>query len=484
MQKTFLSNLSLLMVLNLLIKPAYLLFVEAEVQNRVGSEVFGHYSALLSLGFLLNIVLDLGINTFTSRELSRRNDVVSNYFSGVVLLRLLLAGVYFIVLTGLAFVLGYSQTSIVLLVWIGVNQLLAATVLYIRSNLSGLLLFRQDAVLSVLDRAVAFGLLVVVLYGGMAREAFDIRYLIGAQTVAYGAGILVGMLFLAPHIGEWKPRWKPRLNRVVLNQSIPYALLVMLMMVYYKTDSVMLERMRPDGAWQAGVYAMGYRLFEAANMLGYLFATLLLPLFSRMLKSGANVRPLVDNAFRIVITGSLALAVACSFWSTDIIGTVYDHDIEAASSLFKLLMWAFVFMMTSYVWGTLLTAHGNMRGMNTVAAVAVVLNIALNAWLIPEHGAFGSAAASLATQILVAFTQMILVSRSTGTAPQAPTLMRSALYLGVLLAAAFGMKHLAWGVAVELVLFGAIAAVSALSLGLIKRVQFSQLLRTNEGAGE
>ena len=196
------------------------------------------------------------------------------------------------------------------------------------------------------------------------------------------------------------------------------------------------------------------------------------------------MRPLVDNAFRIVITGSFALAVACSFWSTDIIGTVYDHDIEAASSLFKLLMWAFVFMMTSYVWGTLLTAHGNMRGMNTVAAVAVVLNIALNAWLIPEHGAFGSAAASLATQILVAFTQMILVSRSTGTAPQAPTLMRSALYLGVLLAAAFGMKHLAWGVAVELVLFGAIAAVSALSLGLIKRVQFSQLLRTNEGAGE
>ena len=106
MQKTFLSNLSLLMVLNLLIKPAYLLLVEAEVQNRVGSEVFGHYSALLSLGFLLNIVLDLGINTFTSRELSRRNDVVSNYFSGVVLLRLLLAGVYFAVLTVLAMVLG------------------------------------------------------------------------------------------------------------------------------------------------------------------------------------------------------------------------------------------------------------------------------------------------------------------------------------------------------------------------------------------
>lgn len=484
MQKTFLSNLSLLMVLNLLIKPAYLLLVEAEVQNRVGSEVFGHYSALLSLGFLLNIVLDLGINTFTSRELSRRNDVVSNYFSGVVLLRLLLAGVYFAVLTVLAMLLGYSGESITLLVWIGVNQLLAASVLYIRSNLSGLLLFRQDAVLSVLDRAVAFGLLAALLYGGWMDGAFELRYLVGAQTVAYSTGIVVGMVFLYPQIGSWKPRWRPRLNRVVLNQSIPYALLVMLMMVYYKTDSVMLERLRPDGAWQAGVYAMGYRLFEAANMLGYLFATLLLPLFSRMLKQGQAVNALVDNAFRIVLTGSFALAVGCSFWSETVISTLYDHDIEAAAPLFKLLMWSFVFMMTSYVWGTLLTAHGNMRSMNAVAAVAVVLNIALNAWLIPYHGAYGSAAASLATQVLVAFAQMLIVGRSTGTAPASSTVGRSMGYLVLLVGAAFATRYIPIDGLLQLALFGSCAVLLAWGIGIVKPVQFKQLLNANDASGD
>lgn len=484
MQKTFLSNLSLLMVLNLLIKPAYLLLVEAEVQNRVGSEVFGHYSALLSLGFLLNIILDLGINTFTSRELSRRNDVASNFFSGVVLLRLLLAAVYFVLLTGLALVLGYGRESIVLLIWIGINQLLAASVLYIRSNLSGLLLFRQDAVLSVLDRAVAFALLAAVLYRGALGASFDIRYLIGAQTVAYASGVFAGMLFLSPHIGSWKPRWRPRLNRVVLNQSIPYALLVMLMMVYYKTDSVMLERMRPDGAWQAGVYAMGYRLFEAANMLGYLFATLLLPLFSKMLKSGTEVRSLVDNAFRIVLAGSFALAVASTFWSVEIIGTIYDHDIASASPLFKLLMWSFVFMMISYVWGTLLTAHGNMRGMNSVAAVAVVLNIALNALLIPGHGATGSALASLATQVLVAITQMVLVVRSAATPPKSSTLIRASLYLAVLLGIALLLGTVEWNGLAELSLFGLLAVAAAFGTGLIRRVQFSQLLRVDAPSRE
>jgi len=71
MQRTFLSNLTLLMLLNLLIKPCYLLLVEAEIQNRVGAEVFGNYSALISLTFLINIFLDLGINNYTSRTVAQ-----------------------------------------------------------------------------------------------------------------------------------------------------------------------------------------------------------------------------------------------------------------------------------------------------------------------------------------------------------------------------------------------------------------------------
>ena len=47
-------------------------------------------------------------------------------------------------------------------------------------------------------------------------------------------------------------------------------------------DSIMLERMIDDNAMQAGIYAQAYRFFEASNMLAYLFAALLLPIFSRM----------------------------------------------------------------------------------------------------------------------------------------------------------------------------------------------------------
>ncbi len=58
MRRTFLLNLLLVMGLNLLVKPFYILGIDAEVQRAVGAEAYGLYAALLSLGFLLNIVLD------------------------------------------------------------------------------------------------------------------------------------------------------------------------------------------------------------------------------------------------------------------------------------------------------------------------------------------------------------------------------------------------------------------------------------------
>jgi|GEM_PF-5217839 len=45
MQRTFLTNLFLLLVLNLLVKPFYILGIDAGVQDAVGSEEYGGYAA-------------------------------------------------------------------------------------------------------------------------------------------------------------------------------------------------------------------------------------------------------------------------------------------------------------------------------------------------------------------------------------------------------------------------------------------------------
>ena len=47
-KQKFIWNLILVILLNLLIKPFYILGIDAEVINRVGASVYGNYFALIN----------------------------------------------------------------------------------------------------------------------------------------------------------------------------------------------------------------------------------------------------------------------------------------------------------------------------------------------------------------------------------------------------------------------------------------------------
>ena len=69
MQKKFVTNLALLLFLNLLIKPFWILGIDRSVQNSVGAADYGMYFALFNFSFLLNIILDFGITNFNNKNI-------------------------------------------------------------------------------------------------------------------------------------------------------------------------------------------------------------------------------------------------------------------------------------------------------------------------------------------------------------------------------------------------------------------------------
>jgi O-antigen/teichoic acid export membrane protein len=87
----------------------------------------------------------------------------------------------------------------------------------------------------------------------------------------------------------------------IMKKSYPFALLMVLMSVYYRIDSVMLERMLPGGNVEAGIYAQAFRILDAFTMFAFLFATLLLPMYSRMIRKGNPVEDLTVFSFMILI---------------------------------------------------------------------------------------------------------------------------------------------------------------------------------------
>ena len=144
MQRKFLTNLSLLLFLNLLIKPFWVFGIDRTVQNVVGVEAFGFYYIVFNFSFLFNILLDLGITNFNNRNIAQNHHLLSKHFSGILLMKLLLAFLYL----GVTFFIAiwkYNPDQLKLLSVLAINQFLISFVLYLRSNISGLLMFKPTA---------------------------------------------------------------------------------------------------------------------------------------------------------------------------------------------------------------------------------------------------------------------------------------------------------------------------------------------------
>jgi O-antigen/teichoic acid export membrane protein len=92
----------------------------------------------------------------------------------------------------------------------------------------------------------------------------------------------------------------------------------------------------------------------------------------------------------------------------EILDWLYTEHFNESSRIFPLLMFGFMAISTTYIFGTLLTANGSLRELNMLAGSAVVINIVMNLILIPEYQAFGAAVSSLVTQVYMALMQVII----------------------------------------------------------------------------
>lgn len=399
-------NIFFLVIVNVLIKPFFIFGIDRQVQNLVPATDYGKYATLLSLTLVFMIVNDLGIQNYNTRQIAGQPNLLQKYFPYLLSLKLALALVYVLVLGIAALLLGYEHSYFQLLAMLALNQVLISFILFFRANIASLHLYRTDSILSVLDRLLMIGICLPLL----ALHIMTIHLFIIAQTLAYLITLLAALTILWKQGAPLQFRWKNHLALAIFKKSLPFALSIFLMFVYARLDTILLERLLPDGTQQVAIYAAAFRLLDAANMIGVLFTGILLPMFSKMLYEQQDTQPTLQYSYKLLLTGTLIVAIGVSFFSTPIMHLLYTHTQPHSGLLLALLIQVFVPMGIIHVFGTLITARGHMHTVNKLFAFAVVANILLNLLLIPRYMGIGAAISALITHWLIAIGQIALVS--------------------------------------------------------------------------
>jgi O-antigen/teichoic acid export membrane protein len=478
MHRKFLTNLGLMLFVNILVKPFWILGIDRTVQNVVGTVDYGFYYAVFNFSFLFNILLDFGITNFNNKNISQNNHLLNKHFSRIVVLKFILAVVYMIVTLGAGLIWGYDSRQMFLLLILAFNQFLISFILYLRSNISGLLHFKTDSLMSVLDRLLMILICGMLLWGHLTSARFQIEWFVYSQTAAYLVTAFVALLVVGKKASFNKLNWSRPFFFMIIKKSFPFAILVLLMTFYNRIDSVMIARLLPGelGHSQTGIYAMAYRLLDASNMIAYLFAVLLLPIFARMIKHNESVLGMLKLSFTLLFTLSLTVATASFFYSYQLMELLYKQHVADSALVFRLLMIDFVAISTTYVFGTLLTANGNLKALNWLAAAGMVINIVLNLFFIPRYMALGAAVASLITQFIIAALQVVIVLQTFSFRINLHFVIRLVSFAAGVIILSYLSRFLPFDWKVELGVLLLFSAFLAFALGLLNlRSFFSQI---------
>jgi O-antigen/teichoic acid export membrane protein len=462
MQRAFLKNLLWLQLLNWLVKPLWILWIEREIQLRMGDSWYGVYTLHFNLVLLFAVLLDAGLNTYAAREIAANGKL--GHPRRMLFLRLGLGLVYVCLVLMVAQMQSGIQMQFLLFALI--NQILASVVLMMRAVLQGKQRFVSDSWLSVVDRLVALGVCTWMLrtftLEMFASEGGVLNFQV-AQFFGYATALVLGLILVfwrGKSASESKSVASDSAGTVkkdvdVIAQKNPtqkslgdwskevvwFGIMALAMSIFTRIDVQMIQWLSVSrlegvadildadsiksqlaaGYAEIGLYTRGYRLLDAGLIFSALLSTQLLPLFSKRLATGDDNGEVIWMSFRLVLWVSLGAAMGAWFYGEPLINWLYQGQMELGATLtqngvnvpqamvysgeilnaamiFKVLMLAFVPMSLVHVFGTFVTASGQMKWLASLAFVCVGINIAFNYIEIPKVGALGAATGCLITQ--------------------------------------------------------------------------------------
>ena len=469
MQRAFFKNLLWLQLLNWLVKPLWILWIEREIQLRMGDSWYGVYTLHFNLVLLFAVLLDAGLNTYAAREIAANGKL--GHPRRMLFLRLGLGLIY----VCLVLMIAQLQSGIQMefLIYALINQILASVVLMLRAVLQGKQRFISDSWLSIVDRLVALGICTWMLktftVEMFASEGGVLSFQV-AQFFGYATALVLGLILVfwrgestiesvslasdsAGTVKKDVDVTKKQGGATADNKStqkslgdwskevVWFGIMALAMSIFTRIDVQMIQSLSApnlDGVADAlgldaikskiamgyseiGLYAKGYRLLDAGLIFSALLSTQLLPLFSKRLASGDDNGEVIWLSFRLVLWVSLGAAMGAWFYGEPLINwlyhgqmelgatltqngveipqaMVYSGEILNAAMIFKVLMLAFVPMSLVHVFGTFVTASGQMKWLASLAFVCVGINVAFNYIEIPKVGALGAATGCLITQ--------------------------------------------------------------------------------------
>jgi len=367
------------------------------VARHLGPTQYGSLNYGLAVVGLVSLLAELGLESVVRRELiqtpARAVELVATMgglrlAGGVVAYALLVAGMQLGWATpaerGLLAVLGLTLFQPALMV----------TDLWFQARLRAK--FSVWAQVAALTAGAAMRVALIV--AGATLIGF-------AWAVVAEAGVAVALLALLARREGLALRpgaFDAVLARRLVREAWPLMLSGFAVILYLRIDAIMLRAMVGEAA--VGIYAAAIRFTEIWYFLPMALGSSLLPALLRARERGPEAYAARLQAYYDLSTGlAYGLSVPIALAAPWLIRLAYGPAFAGAAPVLALHIWSSVFVFLGVARGLFLVNEKFTRFYLAATLTGAALNIGLNCWLIPRHGPWGAALATVAAQAVAAW---------------------------------------------------------------------------------
>ena len=200
--------------------------------------------------------------------------------------------------------------------------------------------------------------------------------------------------------------------RSAIKTALPIAVSLVLVLIYFKLDTVMLSVMKP--AQDVGIYSAAYKVLEAVIFLPAIYIGLVMPLLSRFaIKSKLEFIKTFRSAFNVITIFALYFSTYIFLMSDWIVRAIGGGAFMQASPVLKILSFAIFLIFFGNLGGNAIIALNLQKKAMWIYLGGAVINVGLNIILIPRYSYFAAASTTVLAEIFITASMFWLIRQNT-----------------------------------------------------------------------
>lgn len=380
----------------------------------MGHPEFGLYTALFSLGYIFASLTDIGLNQFVTKKLASEPNRIKEVFSNIFALKLFMLLLYPALMSALGWIMGYNEREIYLLAILSFAQAIVQLIFFFRANFQANQHFMVDSTASVMDKFILILLVVIMLSQKITLDMFVYARLASLLVTVMVFYIVSIRLFdyIAPKLDQEK-------LKILIKQSIPFAIITILYSLNEKIDSVIIEylsRTSGDISKQsdAGLYAAAYRFLDACMMYLWTVLPIFFAKFAYHLTDNREKQRLLNFGQVVASVPMVFIGVFVFFYGELLFFQQKNSSAEQIATMTTVLK--ILFLSASLhgifaIYSTLLTSTGYEKVVSRMIVGSILINIIGNIIFIPMYGPVASAWTTVASTIFLSVSYVYFTHR-------------------------------------------------------------------------